>query len=465
MKKICFYIISIVTVFTISCEDLLEQKPVSNLTQDDFWQTKDDATAGVVALYDGLQSMLSTNFLFWGDIRSDVVEFVEGESNPTPAHLMIMNNDLDANMGQADWTNLYNVIARSNNVIANVSQIDESSLSSNEKNVFLAQGYFVRALAYFYAIRVWGDVPLITRPYTSAKDDFFVSRTDQNAVLDTIKSDIEYAINYLPQSSNPTRATWGAAMSLKAHVYAWTGEYSVTSDAIELIISSNLYSLVSKENYSDIFEKENSSESIFELQFDFASNKETNGISDLFMALPYRSFIEPRFQPSDYLLNSYDPEDIRGDYLLFRESQNYNGTSPELIMKYFGSDDGNPSGQYRIADDNIILFRFSDIYLLKAEALNELGQTANSIHYLNTIRLRAGVQETNATTKEEVKSAILEERMRELCFEGHRFFDLIRNGVALELLDNLNSVDQILWPIHQNRLIENPKLEQNEYYK
>jgi starch-binding outer membrane protein, SusD/RagB family len=465
MKKICFYILSIGTIFTFSCKDLLEQEPVSNLTQEDYWQTKDDATAGVVALYNGLQSMLSTNFLFWGDIRSDEVEFVQGESNPTAQHIMIMNNDLDANMGQADWTSLYNVIARSNNVIANVSQIDESSLSSNEKNNFLAQAYFVRALAYFYAIRVWGDVPLITRPYTSAKDDFFVTRTDQNTVLDTIKSDIEYAINYLPKSTNSARATWGAAMSLKAHVYAWTREYSVTSDATERIISSNLYNLVSKENYSDIFEKENSTESIFELQFNFASNQETNGISDLFMAQPYRNFIEPRFQPSDYLLNSFEPEDIRENYLFFRESQDYNGASPELIMKYFGSDDGNPSGQFRIADDNIILFRLSDIYLLKAEALNELGQTANSIQYLNTIRLRAGVQETNASTKEEVKFAILEERMRELCFEGHRFFDLIRNGVVLEVLDNLNSVDQLLWPIHQNRLIENPNLEQNEYYK
>jgi hypothetical protein len=342
--------------------------------------------------------------------------------------------------------------------------MDESSLSSNEKKPFLAQAYFVRALAYFYAVRVWGDVPLITSPYTSANDNFFVSRTNQNIVLDTIKSDIEYAINFLPKSNNPTRATWGAAMSLKAHVYAWTKEYDVTSDATEQIISSNLYSLVSKENYSDIFEKENSSESIFELQFDFATNQETNGITDLFLAQPYRRTIEPRFQPSDNLLNSFEPGDIRDEYLFFRDSRNYTGTAPELIMKYFGSDDGIPSDQYRISDDNIIVFRLSDIYLLHAEALNELGR-GNSINYLNAIRARAGLQETNASTKEAIKFAILEERMRELCFEGHRFFDLIRNGVALELIDNLSSEKQLLWPIHENRLIENPNLEQNEYYK
>lgn len=443
-----------------ACSGLLDQEAISNLTQQDFWKTRDDANAGLTAVYDGLQSTLGSDFLVWGDFRSDEVEFIEGESNPTPDQLLIMRDQLHPRLGPANWSEFYNLIARCNNLLSNVASI--SDLTEDEKNNFLGQGYFIRALAYFYAVRIWGDVPLILEPYTSSEDDFFVSRTPQNTVLSAIKDDLEEAVNKLPKSSSPNKGTWGGAMALKAHVYAWENDYNSVVSVTNELINSSIYNLVSTGNYSSIFESEDTNESIFELVFDFSSYQEINGIADQFLAQPYLIGLSPRFQPSQTFLDSFEPGDIRLDYVVFTGST---GTSPELILKYFGSDNGNSSNEFRIADDNIILFRLADIYLLRAEAYNELDQQVDAIQSLDVIRNRAGLPGTTASTKQELKDAILTERLHELCFEGHRFFDLVRNAVAVDYLNDIDNTDQLLWPVHEDRIIENPKIEQNEFYQ
>ncbi|MBV6640131.1 MAG: RagB/SusD family nutrient uptake outer membrane protein, partial [Cyclobacteriaceae bacterium] len=296
MKK--YYNKALVVLMTMAsaCSGLLDQEAISNLTQQDFWKSRDDANAGLTAVYDGLQKTLGSDFLIWGDFRSDEVEFIEGESNPTPDHLLIMRDQLHPRLGPANWSEFYNLIARCNNLLSNVASI--SDLTEGEKNNFLGQGYFIRALAYFYAVRIWGDVPLILEPYTSSEDDFFVSRTPQNIVLSAIKDDLEEAVNKLPKSSSPNKGTWGGAMALKAHVYAWEKDYNTVVSVTNELINSSIYHLVSTGNYRNIFESENTNESIFELVFDFNSYQEINGIADQFLAQPYSIGLSPRFQPS-----------------------------------------------------------------------------------------------------------------------------------------------------------------------
>ncbi len=460
MKSVLNIVIIIFLVLVVSCKNLLEQEPVSSLTQDNFWTSSSDAAAGVTAVYDGLQSFLSTNFLYWSDLRSDQIEFVQGQSNPTPNQLQIMNNELHARMGESNWTSAYVLIARCNNLITNISGITD--MTESEKKLAIAHGKFIRALAYFYAVRIWGDVPLILQPYTSAQDNFLVSRTPSDQVIDAILQDVNEAINGLPVSVSKSRASWGAAMALKAHVLAWIHDYSGVQSVLDELFSGSLYRLVPGERYGEIFEQENSSESIFELQYSFSNYNETNGIADLFMAQPFALGLSPRYQPSKKLLAMFEEGDLRRRFLFFTEST---GTSPQLIMKYFGSDNNNPANQFRIADDNVIIFRLADLYLLKAEAHSELGDREEAIELLNKIRNRVGLKDLETSSTIDLKEEILVERFRELCFEGHRFFDLVRNKAVTSHIKTIKNEGQLVWPIHEDRLIENPNLHQNEYYK
>jgi hypothetical protein len=147
---------------------------------------------------------------------------------------------------------------------------------------------------------------------------------------------------------------------------------------------------------------------------------------------------------------------------------------PKAIWKYLGQ--GISDEIATPAKQNIVLIRLADIMLLRAEALNKLGGTANitvALTLLNTIRTRAGltafatIADVNAKYGD-LESAILQERSVELCFEGHRWFDLVRTGKAISTMKPLNGLSDernLLWPIHINSLNKNPNLVQNDFYK
>ena len=147
---------------------------------------------------------------------------------------------------------------------------------------------------------------------------------------------------------------------------------------------------------------------------------------------------------------------------------------PKAIWKFLGKgvsdEDASKSNQ------NIVLIRLADIMLLRAEALNQIGGAANkqeALNLLNTIRTRAGLQafasEADATTMYgSLELAILHERSIELCFEGHRWFDLVRTGRVITTMNPLNGLSDernLVWPINISILNKNPNMEQNEYYK
>jgi hypothetical protein len=214
-------------------------------------------------------------------------------------------------------------------------------------------------------------------------------------------------------------------------------------------------------DWGKIFTDSYSKESIFEVGY---NDTETNSLRVLYAIGSYAIFT-----PSEKFKASYEPGDQRIDYV-------YNVTlaDPKAIWKYLGkgvSDEvSTPSKQ------NIVLMRLPDIMLLRAEALNKLGSPANkteALTLLNTVRQRAGLEpfesEAAAIAKYgDLESAILQERSVELCFEGHRWFDLVRTGRAITVmnpLNGLNNEQNLVWPIHVNVLNKNPKMTQNEYYK
>jgi len=164
MKKINYTIIflGLAILSLSSCiNSLLDKKPISNFSAESFYLTQDQAKAGVYGIYNSLQSTMHTNFSFWGEGRADNVK-VKHSGETT----FLLNNTLTATLSSADWTNLYTTISRANYAIKNIPNVFASGDALG--NQLIGQAKAVRALCYFYLVRVWGDVPLILEPYTEA---------------------------------------------------------------------------------------------------------------------------------------------------------------------------------------------------------------------------------------------------------------------------------------------------------
>src|SRR5690242_1997456 len=167
MKKSLYYILLLTLLAATGCKKYLDQQPISSLSTESFWKTSDDAKLGVAAIYDGVQKALSGNgsYTDWGDARSD--NFTYGGTGENQINVSV--NGLTSLTPAASWSNVYLTIGRANTAIKYLPNI--STLSAVQRNDYLAQAYGIRAYMYFYAIRVWGGVPVRLEPYESITED------------------------------------------------------------------------------------------------------------------------------------------------------------------------------------------------------------------------------------------------------------------------------------------------------
>lgn len=455
------YMIMVIGLLTLgSCvKDVLEKEPISSFSSENFYQTESDAKAGVYGIYDAAQSTFKANFAYWGEGRADNVKTEQsGES------LSLSQNNLNESISSANWSALYGMISRANFAIKYIPGIYKEGDENAMKLV--GQAKALRALAYFYLVRIWGDVPLITEPYTSTAQDLFVGRTDKEAVLDQIEEDLTYASEHCAQSyggnADRIQFTSGGADALLTQVYMWRHKYSDALVSSQKVLDNSLYSLeTTMSGWSGIFTASYSKESIFEVGY---SATETNSLRVLYALGSYAVYT-----PSEKFKTSYEPNDLRIDYVYDKTL-----SDPKAIWKFLGkgiSDEvSNPSSQ------NIVLIRLADIMLLRAEALNKVGGSQNisdALILLNKIRTRAGLvsftSESDAIASYgSLEDAILHERSIELCYEGHRWFDLVRTGKAIQTMQPINGLSDernLVWPIYIETLNKNPNIEQNEYYR
>ena len=451
-------IAAILLMQVTACTDILEKEPVSSFSASGFYQTTADAQAGVYGIYDAAQSVFRLNFCYWGEGRADNVQTAQtGES------LTLLSNNLNNTASSADWTALYTMVSRANYAIEYIPEVFEDDNATGRQ--LLGQARALRALAYFYLVRVWGDVPFITEPYTSIEQDIFIGRSDKETVLDLVEEDLKFAaencVDKFNNNNDRIMFTKGSANALLTHVYMWRHKYTEAVATSALVLDNPLYSLVNIADWGKMFSESYSKESIFEVGY---NDTETNGLRTLYAVGSYAIYT-----PSNNWKASIEEDDLREDFVYDTIP-----ADPKAIWKYLGR--GESDEVSTPAKQNIILMRRADIMLLRAEALNKLGGTANkdeSLSLLNAIRTRAGLPafETEAdaiTMYGDLESAILHERSIELCFEGHRWFDLVRTGKAISTMgpvNGLSSEANLVWPIHQNALNKNPNLVQNSFYQ
>jgi hypothetical protein len=465
MKKICHMLMFLVVVgFSTGCEEFLTERPFTFLGPTNFYRSEADAVAAINGVYEPmtLQQHFGRTIYILADLTGDEMLVISafGVRGELFSYTYAANNDEIANW----WNNSYVVINRANDVLKNVPGI---SMNETLKNNILSQAKFLRALNYFYLVRFFGDVPLLTEPTTSLAE-LNVSRTPAAQVYSQIITDLLEAEASLPvetqiPAAQKGRASKGAATSLLAKVYLTRGylpfaqpnDFQNVVSKLEEVMNSGTYRLVT--NYTDVFDvtKENGPEHVFNVKFELPPNR-GNITPRMFEPTLMAGFAS--FFPFQSFIDSYDPADVR-------RAHNFRTTTPAgavlprpHVAKYF---DPNRIGNDSRCDWPVL--RYADVLLMHSEAINQINAgDARKYQGLNAVRERAGLAPIdNVEDKEAFQDVLVQERSWELCYEGHRRFDLIRMGrlfTRLEATGRTAEQRHLLLPIPQIELDLNVNL-------
>gem|GEM_PF-647800 len=521
MKRIIFLsLVSIVCFSLWSCTKQLDQQPIASIPATQFWKTAADAAAGNAAIYAGLQNTFSNTFTEWGDARSD--NFTNGGTGENQVNVSI--NGLDAStVASADWSNLYNTILRCNLALKYLPNTSfyPGPTQPNKINYatlieYKAQALTVRAFMYFWAVRLWGDVPVRLVPTESLDSIKPLGRSNQDSVIaNVINPDLALALQYMnsitPQPKNPYFVTSGAIMAMQAEVAMWqasraiklgsspTQYYQNAINYTSQIINSGQYNLVSDPTvYKDAFVSEATAENIWSLDWDFVKDGK-NGIGTKLGSTGNTSNYV--IDTSTDFFHGYwatNPTKIAAGDTDIRQNIIYDnvfypsGSLPKAIWKFYPNDKNTGKPIIPPREQNQVrlpFYRYADVYLMQAEASNALGDTATALKNVRAVRNRAQAGPivasayNNFTTidalgvNSDVRNAILDERQVELFAEGKRWFDLLRNNTSntnymlITLMDRYVKARQIklnltptgfsglqalklLWPISRTALID-----------
>ena len=489
------------------CSEWLQLEPESQLTREEFWQTGEDVEAVVAGTYKELAGLVEELFK-WGELRGDL--FVPG-LNITSDDRRIMDDFIYPENPLNKWDQLYRTINFANTVLkfSPIVVGRDQTFNENESKALEAEAIWLRSLCYFYLVRIFRDVPLVLEASENDAQDYYPAVSSEQEIFLQIIDDLQVATADLPTSYakreyDKGRATKGAAYALMADIYLYFEKYQACIDACNKVIGSGLYGLIDGEDWFMNFFPGNSNESIFEVQFD----KDLNQTNLLYQMLaPYpRDGTFPdgndEFRVSPYFVTDFEEQigDRRAGnrtYLTYTGAGWYVYAPSHVLWKYVGTE-GTPStvtgasaSGYRIgnkeSDANWIVYRYPDILLMKAEALVQQGEFGQAIELVNQVRTRARIEPVaDISSKNALEDIIFEERAKEFCGEGKRWFDLIRLGRRnnferkdrlIEILaedktyeeaeiirSKYSNPDSWYLPIFQDEIDQNDHLVQNPYY-
>jgi tetratricopeptide (TPR) repeat protein len=486
MKKgFKYIIIALVLLVQSGCNDWLDLMPPNGLTREEFWQTSEDVEAVVVGAYSSLSSLDNLLFIH-GEARADMVD---DDENLDGNIRNIMNGNIYPDNWLSNWEQFYTVINYANEVIDNAPDVQERdpSFTDYQMQGFVSEAYFIRALTYFYLVRIYNEVPFVTEPSETDEVFFYPEKASSDSILNAVTDDLLEArkylsSDYLSDREIKGRASKEACNALLADIALWQFDYEKVIEYVEEIENSGEIELVTADLWFEMFYPGNSPESIFELQFDERQNQRNSlyGLTNL----DGKNFKASKTAIEMFALK-YAEEPFRGQGAsISKEEVTY-----FTIWKYVGL---SPDGEtvrpgYLEATANWIVYRYADVLLMKAEALSQIGSYNEALQIINRIRSRAGVSATSIQNSANAfEDAILQERALELAYEGKRWFDLVRMGRRNNFARSSNLVSKIIenvpatqkrilgskltnpqgWymPIYKFELERNKNLTQNPYY-
>ncbi|GAA4451333.1 RagB/SusD family nutrient uptake outer membrane protein [Nibrella saemangeumensis] len=460
-------------------EQYLELGPRSQVSDVNFFKTAGDFNLATRGVYDALQNR-SYQESSWGmmELVSDntLTVTTPGSFGETWYQVDEFRVLTDNRLMQAQWQTSYQLINRANLVL---SKLEATAIDSKAKDQFQGEAQFLRAYTYFNLVRLFGEVPLVITPTVNPFEAFNQLREPVDKVYAQIIADLQSAEQKLPDAytgNDIGRATRWAAKGLLAKVYLTRKNYTEATTRLREIVSSGKFDLLP--GYADVFRPNNANhkESLFEIQFKagLGTDREGSPFADAMSPQDARIWGgnsgggQGNNVPTEDLVNAYEKGDLRKDLSIGQLKAGERGNPPlSFYQKKFSS----PPTATLDHDDNFIVLRYADVLLMLAEALNEQGYgNAEAFTALNRVRKRAGLADltqADVPSQAAFRTALLQERRVELAFENHRWFDLLRFGVAQPVLTAKNyriQPYQLLFPVPQRERDLNPALAQNPGY-
>lgn len=489
-----------------SCKKFLDVKALDRLSGNAFFQSAGDVEDNMWDIYGLFRDVVGSCPLYAvaGEVRGGMLgyspqkndgndrSFVEYAAKNDLLPLIYTPSGKDfwnifdlANL--SDWKPFYRVIQACNILQYEVGRRVIPDLSNEQKLEFQAEATFMRCLAYWTMVRLWGDVAYYTDAYHEAP----LPREKMVTVMKNCIADLSGVMDNLPwtftdPANRGARASKGAAIGLIMEMNMWNAGfdkanaqqyYRSTADLGNQLIQSAAYELLPIDQSFTIF-KGRSKESLFDIvissNYGETLSEKWNDLSELVVHYPYKrpaanhqySFCYFR---ADYLRRLYPTGVPDARIEMWFDSQMFANDGTFLFLKYNsvyeqGNDDVN-------VDNNLIVLRYAGAILLRAEALAELGEDAEAIRMMNLIRDRAKTTLYQGAGGSALKEAIFTERAKELMMEGHYYFDLVRTGRVTNTNWCYNALTQSqfdnggwTWPISTASLDNNPYMQLNNYW-
>lgn len=485
----------LLAALSLSCDSYLDLRPENGTVRQEFWQTKEDVQAAVVGIYSAMLNTppsesdltLAEYIFMYGELRGGMV--APGAFTSNDQTDIITTNILPSN-SITTWSQFYRIINYCNTVIdlaPGVLEIDPT-IESSELNNYISEALAIRAYLYFTLARSFKDVPLKLDATLSDGDNFQLSATPQDQIFAQVLTDLNEAErlsveDYGNVPENKGRITKYAINAMQADVHLWMENYQEAIVAANKVINSGQFELIdaSPQWFNIVFAQGNSTESIFELQY---TPENRNPFYQIFLQQP-QYLAAPPVLEEVFGVDFDDPEnkDVRGE-----RASLVPGTNE--IYKFTGLNE-NQRKALQESDTHWFVYRYADVLLMKAEALNELGNGEEAIAIIENLReTREAIDQTQEFVTPEdqdnIRLYILAERAREFAFEGKRWFDVLRNarknnyenldillGVALRsapasqqqsILAKLRDPNSHYLPINTFELFTNKALTQNPFY-
>jgi starch-binding outer membrane protein, SusD/RagB family len=492
MKK---YMLLAVTAMFFGCsEEFVDRQPEDNLSTGTYFTNATEIKSGLVGCYQKLQTIYgctSSNLPLNVELMSDDLKDLHWTN---VFHLFIKTN---SNSITSLWTSGYKMVVNCNNIIAAIDKYQPKNAAEGVLiQAYRGEACFLRALSYFNLVRLYGDVPKVTAPFDDPNESFGIGRASVDDIYTSvIIPDLEFAIancykkGDIALNGEEARATSGSALTILGKVYLTMNNPAKAAETLEKLIvdkAGGNYSLFS--NFQNFFLPANkfNAESVFEVNYNAAAGQPSDffrwmcpDIGAILCAKKYREQVAIEHNLMREFVNN--GETIR--YTSTVDSGKIPSASPPL-QPWARKLTPAPADVAKYAviagcDYNYPVTRYADALLMYAEALMLLGQKSDALPYINEVRTRAGVPILINPDTLNI-DVILHERRMELAFEGHRYFDLVRTGKAVEKIsyalltkidyDNqINRVGpielyQLLLPVPVTEIAKDPTLSQNEGY-
>ena len=446
--KYTYITVGIVAMITISSckKDFINLSDPTRIITSEYYKDSASMATAVTAAYAALQDMYgkasgSRGIFPYAEVTSDnSMAVVEGTGigefeyfTFTPSNPVL----------QSSWTTMYRSIARCNVVLG---RIDKVQMNAGVKSRWQSEVKFIRALSYFNLVRIWGDVPLVTTEIETVADAYQYGRKPVADIYAQIEKDLTEAEAdaNLPakytSNNDLGRVTKTAVKGLLAKVYLTQNKYSDAVTKLNDFITSydgTVHMLLP--NYSDIFltTNEMNSEIVFAVRYTKGNSPSTGS--------PFTNYFAYSTSNAGGVGTGYLYNTLRKDLVdtLLANGANDKRTAASYTTSgttYGTKKYADVPAADQDADNDWIVLRYADVLLMYAEALNEQSSSnvSTAVTYLNRVRTRAGLTALSAASFDQssLRLAIEKERRLELNMEGHRWFDLVRTGRAITVMNN-----------------------------